>query len=204
MLAQLPEQTVYKHDRRSRVWLTCYKNKYYVIKRFEYLPIRQILGACIGLHPGQLETRKSRRLHRKSLPVERVLAFKLIKGRAHLLTAYAGNQVSNCFTSSQFNDYQYRKLLVFAVCKSVKRLLDSGYVFRDCKLSNMVQSKPGKSVRFIDVGSIKRNRSRHRFLHMLRILDETAFNAGLTRHERFRGAQKLGLNKQDILDIMKK
>ncbi|WP_145079869.1 BUD32 family EKC/KEOPS complex subunit [Poriferisphaera corsica] len=192
---------VYKQDRRSRVWLVEYHGKPYVIKRFEYIPLRQILGWIIGLHPAQIEARRATQLIKQGLPAQPIVAAKLINGKAHLLTEFAGQQAYQELKSGNFASFAKRKQILQAISRLMRKLITSGWVFRDCKLSNMIISDKDRSIKLIDVGSFKRNCSRRRRLNMIRILDDTAKRANLSRAERLRMAISMGLNDKEIREL---
>ena len=66
-LLALPAAETYKADARSSVWRVDAPVGSYVLKRYEYAPLRQRLGLWLGLHPGQRERRGVRRLRRAGI-----------------------------------------------------------------------------------------------------------------------------------------
>ncbi|WP_432799020.1 hypothetical protein [Poriferisphaera sp. WC338] len=197
-LSKLPEREVYKEDNRSRVWLVEHEGIKYVIKRFEYARWRQIIGWLVHLHSGKIEVRKSKQLAASDLPVEKIIASKMIGGRAHLVSLYLGKQIFEAFNNQQVVGYQDRTKLIESISHVMRDLIDKGYVFRDCKLSNMILRDEDHSVCLIDVGSFRRFHSNRRHLNMLRILDDTAKRANISRAERLRAARAMHLSSKEI------
>ena len=79
-IIELKKVEQYKDDARSSVWRVVDEGVDgesrggesgggWVIKRFEYWSVRQVLGWLIGMHPGQFEYRRNRKLRRLGVDV---------------------------------------------------------------------------------------------------------------------------------------
>ena len=153
---------VYKHDARSRVWrIEPTDGRAYVVKRFEFNPLRQALGVAAGLHPGQRERRWSAKLAAAGLPVASIVASgtqgRGLGLRLWLVTPYVGVSLFNLFHHGQLADQARRVAILDAVGRLTGNLAHQGYFNRDHKASNIVIDAGDRPV-LIDYGAVRRSR----------------------------------------------
>ncbi len=187
---------VFKDDRRSRVWQIRIENHAsdtahtdLVIKRFMYAPLRQRLGMLFGLHPAQRERRANRKLARGGLSVVPIVAHGAQRAglgcRLWLITPMAGRSLETLLHDGSLQGGS-RRSTSRAVGALAGRLIAGGWFFRDLKTSNIVMDQEGQPS-LIDVGSVRRLRSKKQALRMLAMLDHTARRDGATATDRLRG-----------------
>lgn len=200
-LEALDPVEVFKSDRRSHVWLARHPDLgKVVVKRFEYAPWRQRLGAWIALHPAQRERRMNRRLASTGVAVVPIIRHGTQRSwhgiRVWLMTPLWGKSLQRRLTQGGGVAWPVRRRIVTGIIDIIDRLLRRGLVFRDLKTSNIVADGEGQ-VWLIDVGGVRR-RSESRILAMLAMLDQTAARDGATRSDRLRVLRRIAKLHPDL------
>ncbi len=180
----LEPQQVYKHDARSRVWCVSSEGgASFVIKRFEFSPLRQGLGLALGLHPGQREIRRFRQLKAAGLPVAPIIASGVqrrgVAARFWLVTPHRGTSLHNLFNHGKMTDPARRQRVLEAVGQLTGELIRKGLFNRDHKASNIVIDDEDRPW-LIDVGAVGRSRGTAGADRMLANLCDTLAQAGAT------------------------
>ena len=175
-------QRVYKHDARSRVWrVRGEAGRSFVVKRFEFSPLRQVLGLALGAHPGQRERRWVRRLMTAGLPVVPVVASGVQRRGAGvcywLVTPHLGTSLHNLFFHGELADSDRRRRVLQAVGRLTGELGRRGLFNRDHKASNILINSDDRPW-LIDVGAVRRRRGSAAAGRMLANLCETLTQAG--------------------------
>lgn len=176
---------VYKHDARSRVWrIDAADGRSFVVKRFEYSPIRQLLGFVLGLHPGQRERRRARHLKAAGLTVAPIIASGVQRrgvGVCYwLVTPYLGTSLYHLFYQGELTDADRRERVLQAVGRLTGELIRLGIFNRDHKASNIVVDGEDRPW-LIDVGAVRRFRGVAGAVRMLANLCQTLAEAGATQ-----------------------
>jgi serine/threonine protein kinase len=190
-LLALPPTTVYKSDRRSRVWRIASPalQQDLVLKQWTHWPPRQQAARLLGIHPAQRERAINQRMRDAGLPVAPIVDHGWSRGRAWLATPWLGPSLCRLMQDRALSAPQRREL-PRRVAALVARLIESRWFFRDLKTSNILVDGAGK-LWLIDVGSARRDpRSRH-VTRMLRVLDDTAVRDGATPWQRARFVAEL-------------
>ncbi len=183
-ISDLDPQQVYKHDARSRVWRVCdHAGASFVIKRFEFNPLRQALGLTLGLHPGQRERRRAKQLIAVGLPVAPIIASGVqrhrLAARFWLVTPHRGTSLHNLFNQGKLTDPDRRQRILKAVGQLTADLTRLRLFNRDHKASNIVIDDHDHPW-LIDVGAIGRSRGTAGADRMLANLCDTLTQAGAT------------------------
>jgi len=186
----LPRARTYKDDERSVVWLARGDGGAWVIKRYEYAPIRQTLARLLRIHPAQRETRMNRRLRDAGLDIVPIAGGGTDRGRVWLATPERGEALQIMIQQGQPTSRAERNRLIDAVTDLWLQLVRAGWFFRDFQVANILVDDDGRPW-LIDVGATRRSTSREHALRMLRQLYETAVIEGLTRTDAWRGAQRV-------------
>ncbi len=175
---------VYKHDARSRVWrIDAPDGRSFVVKRFEYNSLRQLLGYLVWLHPGQRECMQYHWLHRVGVRVAPIVASGVSRrglGLTYwLVTPYLGASLHNLFFHDELKDEARRQRVLDAAGKLTGELIRYRIFNRDHKASNIVIDRYNRAW-LIDFGAVQ---SRYKFggvARMLANLSETLTQAGAT------------------------
>jgi serine/threonine protein kinase len=188
---------VYKHDARSRVWrVDAPDGRSFVIKRFEFSPLRQLLGYCLGLHPGQRERRRCGHLQRLGLRVAPIIAAGVCRrglGIGYwLVTPYLGTSLHNLFYHDGLTDDARRARVLDAVGELTGELIRHRLFNRDHKASNILIDQDDRAW-LIDVGAVRRLRGSSDAARMLKNLDDTLAQAGATPQDRVRLGDAAGV-----------
>jgi tRNA A-37 threonylcarbamoyl transferase component Bud32 len=175
-------QQVYKQDARSRVWrVSGDGGGSFVIKRFEFSPLRQVLGLAIGQHPGQREIRRARQLIASGLSVAPIIASGFQRrgpgGFYWLATPHLGTSLHNLFNQDHMADPDRRQRVLDAVGRLTSDLISMGLFNRDHKASNIVVDSEDRPW-LIDVGAVGRSRGPAGADRMLTNLCDTLTQAG--------------------------
>ena len=198
-IIELKKVEQYKSDARSSVWRVvdevdgaggnsggCGDSGGWVVKRFEYWSVRQVLGLLIGMHPGQFECRRNRKLRRLGVNVVAVeesgLEFKDGRFRYWLATGYAGVSLQDRVKSDDFADSDQRRTVLRSVGELFSQLVRLGLFFRDFKASNVVVGDDGV-VRLIDVGGCRGIRTNNDVNRMIGLMETTLGLAGASEQE---------------------
>ncbi|MCP3903046.1 MAG: hypothetical protein GY715_05355 [Planctomycetes bacterium] len=189
-LVDRPRARTYKADERSVVWLAREPEGAWVIKLYEYAPIRQTLARMIGIHPAQRETRLNRRLRADGLAVVPIAGDGARGGRVWLATPECGEALQIMIQQGQPASRAERNRLIDAAVDLWLALVQAGWFFRDFQVANILVDDDGRPW-LIDVGATRRSPSREHALRMLRQLHETAVVEGLTRTDAWRGARRV-------------
>jgi len=180
----LPPIEVYKEDRRSKVWrVDAPDGQAYVIKRFTHDPLKQRLAYLTGTHPGQREARACKRLDALDVPVVPIVA----QGVTHqgiglgfwLATPHLGTSLYHLFYREEARDAVHRDAVIDAVGRLTALLTAHKLFNRDHKASNIVVDAKDRP-RLIDVGGVRRQRSRSEPGRMLVNLRANLAEAGAT------------------------
>ncbi|RMH21075.1 MAG: hypothetical protein D6698_03190 [Gammaproteobacteria bacterium] len=134
---------VYKQDQRSRVWrIEVPDGGSYVIKRYEFNPLRQKLGWLIGRHPAQREIRQAARLSQLGLPVVPTIAhgWAISEGasKVWLVTPYMGQSLFHLFYHQKLSDPDRRGRILDMAGRFTGELIRRGLFNRDHKASNLL------------------------------------------------------------------
>ncbi len=174
---------VYKQDRRSRVWrIDTPGGRAYVVKRFEYSPIKQMLACMLRIHPGQRERRCCEMLKAAGLAVVPIVGGGVSKRKYWLVTPYTGKSLYNLLHHGELTDPQKRMQLMTAVGQLTGRLAYKGLFNRDHKASNVVVDDDGKPW-LIDVVGVRRSRGQKDTDRMLANLRSNLLEAGASKAE---------------------
>jgi len=195
---QIESTQVYKHDARSRVWrIDAPDGHSFVVKRFEYNPVRQALAAALGIHPGQRECRMARRLIRSDVPVIPIVASGYLRSRLGikfwLATPHRGISLHNLFHHQELSDVQRRAGVIDAALDLTNLLSSKRYYNRDHKASNIIiddQDRPW----LIDVGAVRRSRNLYLACKMIVKLGQTLCEAGATEDDWAQACRKHGID----------
>ncbi|MEO0964859.1 MAG: hypothetical protein AAFY08_07035 [Planctomycetota bacterium] len=181
LLALEPVET-YKHDARSRVWRVDHSTGSFVIKRFEYSPLRQGLGQWLHLHPAGQEQRAAAWLAQLDIPVVPLLRSGWSQRKRCLVTPTHGPSLQH--TLRHAPPAGHPRLLA-AVAPLVRQLIDQRVFFKDLKASNIVLGPNAPDTldpKLIDTGSARRGLSPTQRQRMLDMLHQTCQDAGAS-HE---------------------
>lgn len=189
---------VYKTDRRSRVWRLEGPHGPIVIKRFEYNRLIQWLAALLLIHPAQRERRRNRQLIHAGFSVPPVIGWGATRdGRFWLATPYQGPTLHRRICDRELDHPACNRSIAEAVGQFVGRLVAGGYFFRDLKTTNIIVDDDHR-VWLIDVGSVRRLRSRQHVIRMIMLLDQTARRAGATRTTRLRCLKEMVRSRPSV------
>ncbi|QQE13154.1 serine/threonine protein kinase [Planctomycetota bacterium] len=183
-LLQQKSLQIFKDDKRSKVWLVEYENQKFVIKQFRNHPFRQCLTWFIQYHPAQREARMASHLAKNEFHVAPVYITTLHKNTAYLVTPYIGKQIFDRFFWGDLTKPESRHNMILKVATLINYILSKGYIFRDCKLSNMVLDDDSDILHLIDVMSFSKTHSFSRIYNMLDVFNRTAIHAKWTSDER--------------------
>ena len=160
-LLTMPASETYKSDARSTVWRVDAEGGAYVVKRYEYSPLRQRLGLWLGLHPGQRERRGVRRLRRAGLAAPRVSMWGVHGGRYAQAMPWGGASLQRLIGSESWEQAEVREAVLGALAETAADLLAAGLAHRDLKVGNVLTDPEGqrgaRSVTLIDVGAVRRS-----------------------------------------------
>lgn len=181
---QLEPVEVYKHDARSRVWrIDAPDAGSFVVKRFEFNPVRQALGRLLGNHPGMREIRQTRRLISQGVPVVPIIASGVQRRGAGLqywlVTPYVGKSVFNLIFHGDLSDAERRARVLDGVGRLTGGLIAKGFFNRDHKASNILIDAEGKP-QLIDCGGVRRHGGEADSRRMLTNLTANLAEAGAT------------------------
>ncbi|MCC7191395.1 MAG: hypothetical protein IT444_01320 [Phycisphaeraceae bacterium] len=172
----------YKSDARSTVWRTETPEGAWVVKRFEYSPLRQRVSLILGIHPGQRERRANAELVRQEMPAVPLVGWveqRVGLGcKIHLVTPYAGESLQRLLRSGLVHDAEWLRRTLPRVGELASRLVEGRWFLADLKTANIVIDKDGQP-RVIDVGRARRCRSRAKTTQMLAVLEDTLKKDGL-------------------------
>ena len=172
----------YKSDARSTVWRTETSEGAWVVKRFEYSPLRQRVSLILGIHPGQRERRANAELVRQEMPAVPLVGWveqRIGLGcKIHLVTPYAGESLQRLLRSGLVRDAEWLRHTLPRVGELANRLVEGRWFLADLKTANIVIDKDGQP-RVIDVGRARRCRSRAKTKQMLAVLEDTLKKDGL-------------------------
>ncbi|MFW5682567.1 MAG: phosphotransferase [Phycisphaeraceae bacterium] len=157
-LLALPAAQTYKADARSTVWRVDSPAGAFVLKRYEYAPLRQRLGLWLGLHPGQRERRGVRRLRSAGIAVAEVQRFAVRHGKYVQATAHRGECLQALLRESPWAVNEQSDAVLRDLAQASATLLAAGLVHRDLKVGNVLVREDGRVV-LIDVGAVRRSRS---------------------------------------------
>ena len=153
----LPEEQVFKHDRRSRVWsVRDQEGNRWVIKHFLHSPHRQRLTAKLNVHPVQREFRWSEKLEESGVPVVPVATTGVgMHGRHWLVCPYMGVSLEQWLIHCDpVADLGKRRDLIRQIGKITGQLLAGRLLHREYKASSLVIDDAGV-LRLIDAGLIR-------------------------------------------------
>lgn len=149
---------VYKQDRRSRVWrIDPPGGRSFVVKRFEYWPMRQVFAAALGVHPGQRERRCEKRLRAADVDVVPIIASGMTGMKLWLATPFVGKSLHNLFFHGDLDDGQRRERVLRSAGELTGTLIRKGFFNRDHKASNILVDEADRA-RLIDYGAVRRLR----------------------------------------------
>lgn len=187
-----PDDVVFKHDARSRVWQTSTSAGVRVIKRFEHQPWRQrlalLLGGCAAGHPGRLELRWNRRLRARGVRVVPIIDAGWepagLGCRVWLATPHMGESMQQRLRGNP--SHEQGKALVDAAAALARDLLAANLTFKDLKPSNIIIDEQGRGW-LIDVGSVRPATSPRARARMLAVMDRVLARDGASTawRERF-------------------
>jgi hypothetical protein len=164
-----PAEVLYKADARSRVWGVRAGGQWYVVKRFEYAPPRQLAALGLGLHPAQLEWRGHQRLRRAGIAAVPVMARGMswtpTGCRVWLATPWAGRPLHELLKDPALSQ-QCKSSVVDRTAMLSTDFLAAGLWFRDFKPSNVIVSDADRP-QLIDAGSVRRRWRGRRVEQML-------------------------------------
>jgi tRNA A-37 threonylcarbamoyl transferase component Bud32 len=185
-------ETIYKQDRRSKVWLTPstdHDREAVVVKRFEYSPTRQLLAKLLGVHPGQRELRANRWLAAKGIAVVPIIANGCQRagrgGKLWLVTPKRGKSLQSLLREDPPLSRPLRQTVIESVGRLAGQLLRAGVFFKDLKTSNILIDETGQAW-LIDVGSARPMGLSGRADRMLAMLEKTAAQDGAKAADRLR------------------
>lgn len=175
---------VYKHDARSRVWrIDAPDSRSFVIKRFEFNPVRQAMGRLLGVHPGMREIKQTRLLINCGIPVVPIVASGVqrrgIGLQYWLVTPFVGKSVFNLLYHGDLSDADHRAKLLDAVGRLTGGLIAKGFFNRDHKASNILIDAEGRP-QLIDCGAVRRHGGEADSRRMLTNLTTNLAEAGAT------------------------
>ena len=182
-LLALPATATLKSDDRSRVWrVVDAEGRPWVVKRFEPCKWRYWLAARVGLHPAQREVRVQAHLRALAVPVVSVSSLRFdTGGRALLVSPDRGVSVYNWLKRLPPDACPAKRHAVARQLGQITgQLIEHGFAHDDHKASNIVMDSDGV-LRLIDVGGVRRTRSRRRIRRMLESLGKNLSTAA-TRH----------------------
>ncbi len=184
------EAKLFKSDRRSRVWLVHCRGRGWVIKRYGYSRVRQVLSLLMGIHPVQAECRRARQLARDGLPVVPIVGSGVRRGRAWLVTAKTGESLQRAIAAGVLSDRATADGVIKNVVGLVTQLIRTEWYYRDLQAANVVVDHCQR-VWMIDTGSSRRSRSRRHTVHMLAMLGRSARIEGASRADTLRGLRDI-------------
>lgn len=199
-----PAAETYKRDGRSRVWRVepgavsgaeSGEASAYVVKRFEYAPLRQRLALTLGLHPAQRELRWNQALRAAGVPAVPIVdaGYEPVRRRATqpvaaaeaapeaeapdagcgcrawLVTPWLGASLQGLIRDASVSESRRREA-VAAAAGLTRTLLRAGFTFRDLKPSNIVIDTGG-TAHLLDVGSVRATTAPGRVARMLATMD---------------------------------
>ncbi|MEZ6190281.1 MAG: lipopolysaccharide kinase InaA family protein [Phycisphaerales bacterium] len=175
---------VYKHDARSRVWrIDAPDGRSFVIKRFEFNPIRQALGQLLRVHPGMREIKQTRLLIDRGIPVVPIVASGTQRRGGGvffwLATPYVGKSVFNLLYHGDLSDAERRAAVLDGVGRLTGELIAEGFFNRDHKASNILIDAEGKPL-LIDCGAVRWHGGKTDSRRMLTNLTANLAEAGAT------------------------
>lgn len=175
---------VFKHDARSRVWrIDAPDGRPYVVKRFEFNPIRQALGRLLGVHPGMREIKQTGLLIDRGVPVVPIIASGIQRRGAGvyfwLVTPYIGKSVFNLLYHGDLSDDQRRAAVLDRIGRLTRGLIAEGFFNRDHKASNILIDAAGKPL-LIDCGAVRWQGGKVDSRRMLTNLTANLAEAGAT------------------------
>ena len=181
---------VYKHDARSRVWrIDAPDGRSFVIKRFEFNPIRQALGRLLGMHPGQRERRRCRQLQQRGLAVVPIFASGIQRAgyglNLWLATPYVGISLHHLFYHGRLTDPDQRERVLCSVGQLTSDLIRRHLYNRDHKASNILIDQDDRAW-LIDVGAVRLTCGSSGELAMVHKLGETLAQAGADQQDQVR------------------
>ncbi|MAG16438.1 MAG: hypothetical protein CMJ21_00055 [Phycisphaerae bacterium] len=190
-LVAAPRDKTYKIDARSQVWRVRNDDGAFVIKRFEFSPIKQLIYACVGAHPAQWEQRWSRILREHGidvLPIASHGSQRVGVGiKRWLATREQGMSLWNWIDDGQhLCDRANRVAVTRRVANITAGLIHAGFFNRDLKTANFLVDPATGRVALIDVGATRRSRRRENAMRMLAKLNATARHNGASRTDRLR------------------
>ncbi len=150
---------VYKQDHRSRVWrIEASDGGSFVIKRYEFNPLRQKLGWLIGRHPAQREIRRAAYLSQLGVPVVPIIAHgwdsKEGASRAWLVTPCTGRSLFHLFYHQELSDPDRRGRILDMAGELTGELIRRGLFNRDHKASNILVDSKDR-LWLIDTGGVR-------------------------------------------------
>lgn len=189
-----PELDLYKEDRRSRVWLTDYDGRRWVVKRFDHRRLKQWLTFALGLHPAQAERRRAVQLAAEGLRVAVPQAVLWRGGRVHVVTPHLGESLQREIGAGILRQVKERARVVEALAALVTQLIERQWFFRDLQPANLVYDGAG-GLWLIDVGSVRPSRKGEHVVRMLALLLYTMRVEGATRADVGRVFRRLVLGR---------
>jgi serine/threonine protein kinase len=175
---------VYKHDARSRVWrIDAPGGRSFVVKRFEYNPLRQLLALLLRIHPGQREKRAYAWLTGAGVRVVRIVAAGVSRrglGVCYwLATPYVGKSLHNLIYHDDLNDAASRSAVLEAAGGLTADLIHYRVFNRDHKASNILIDQD-RQAWLIDYGATRRLDSPDQAGRMFTSLRANLTEAGAT------------------------
>lgn len=189
-LLALPAAVTYKADARSTVWRVDAPAGAFVLKRYEYPPLRQRLGRWLGMHPGQRERRGVQRLQNAGIAVAEVQRHAVRRGRYVQATAHGGPCLQALLGETAWEADERRAPTLRDLAAATAKLLAAGLVHRDLKVGNVLVRDDGRVV-LIDVGAVRPSRSMRRRRATLWILFHTLGKASRSAQAAERDAAAL-------------
>jgi len=192
---------VYKNDGRTRVWSVAAPAGTVMVKRFDRPVWRQRLAALVGLHPGQIEARRTGQMRAAGLPVPPILARGSAGGRRWHAYPYAGKSLLWRLRDGDLANRAARLAAIESLAKLVAAMLEAGWNHRDFKTSNLLIDDAGK-VWVIDVGAVAPLvHERNDAVAMLATLDVGARLDKASRADRLRFLRHLAALRPGLGDV---
>lgn len=189
-LLALPAAETYKSDARSSVWRVDSPRGSYVLKRYEYAPLRQRLGQWLGLHPGQRERRGVRRLQRAGIEAAELERWAVRRGKYVQAMEHGGDCLQDLLNDAAWEAQATREAILRNLATTTAKLLAAGLVHRDLKVGNVLVDDATRVV-LIDVGAVRPSRSTRRRRATLGILFHTLGKASRTPADAARDRKTL-------------